>query len=269
MGKRKQRRNRPKQKKELIHIGVPCVGDYLHVGMQQFLAVADRMTIDPAQPWAFEWGVEIGRRPVEFARNCLVKNFLASKASRLWMVDADMIPQPGIFNLLRVDADIAVPKMHAFKRRPETGEPYISTVGYKFNVNGDNRFNSLIPHESAAYDVDGCGTGCIVIRRKVIEDRRLWADPDFDWYGQRTLGADDAPPVFRATYKPNGEILRGEDLDYTWRAKQLGYTVAMHTGVNCGHAKTINLDDIGRIAATAVQAAYERVENAKQIPVDG
>ena len=41
-------------------------------------------------------------------------------------------------------------------------------------------------------------------------------DPNFvDLYGKPTSLVDgDAPPIFRTLYKPNGEVLRGEDIDF-------------------------------------------------------
>lgn len=266
---RKAQKQRPVR--EHVMIAVPCEGDYVHLGVQRLLALADRLSLDPKSPWEFTWTIEVGARPVQYARNKIVQTFLASDAQRLWMIDADMLPEGEIFALLGADADIVVPRMLALKRGQKNNQPRVEACAFAYNRLGDKRFNSIIPTKSGVVDCDGVGTGCTVIRRKVFEDPRMRLDPHYEWQGEAcTLGEDEAPPFFRMLHAPNGRALRGEDLDFSWRAKQLGYTVRMVTGIACGHCKIVNLEDVARIANAGIEAALkaERREDAGTVQVD-
>ena len=69
--------------------------------------------------------------------------------------------------------------------------------------------------------------GATVIRRKVLEDRRLWlAEP-----------REDAIPVFREISDAYGKLCVSEDLDFCTRARALGYSIWCHSGIRWGHLK--------------------------------
>ncbi len=253
--------------KEAVFIGVPCVNEYLHVGVHRFLVWADRLSLDPKHPFSYGWQIMTGKRPIEYARNLLAGTFLRSGASRFLMLDDDMVPKQDIFNLLDVDGDIVAPCMFAKKGSAEIdGEPRLEICAYMWNLKGDHKFNSIIPQPGqSVLDVEGVGTGFIVVRRRVMEDRRLWQNGEFEWHGVKyacdKLPEDEpdewAPPIFRTNYAPNGKILRGEDLDFSRRAHELGYTIRAHMGIRCGHAKVCNLDDMALFANNAISRALK------------
>lgn len=248
----------PRQK-ELIYVAVPAVEDKIHAGISVFLSILDRVSMHPDSPWAFAHEVFPGLRGIDYCRNRIVGKFLRSTASRLWMIDDDMIPSNEMLDLLKVDGDIVVPRMFAFKRAGN--EPSLQCCAFKHNLNGDNKFNAIVPTQPVAVEVDSAGTGCILIRRRVLEDKRMWHESAYEWGGvtchldDERLSENWAPPVFKFHYKPNGEILRGEDLDFCLRARDAGYKIMGHMGVACGHAKLVNLDDVALIANNAIAIA--------------
>jgi hypothetical protein len=59
------------------------------------------------------------------------------------------------------------------------------------------------------------------------------------------------PPVlFRTLHDPDGTVDVGEDVDFTWRARQLGYRLVLDATVRCGHHKVV---DLGQVEAWATR----------------
>lgn len=273
VGKRGQKNKRSAAKKpaerEHIFIGIPCVGDDMHIALLHFLTAIDGVNKNEAAPWKFSWTVKSGLRPVEFARNRIVGEFLKTDANRLFFIDADMIPGTESLQLLHVDADIVSGAAFAFKRSQGGGQPRLELCSYKYNVRGDNKFNSIIPGPGASVlDIDGCGTACMVIRRKVLEDPAMRLAPNYEWYSNEYNVEDEhdgeAPAIFQTHYKPNGEILRGEDLDFCYRAKNAGYSLKLHAGVDFGHVKPMNLSEVGRMMHDTAVRTMEQMRNGNQ-----
>jgi hypothetical protein len=238
-----------------VFVGVPAVADSIHPAVTYFLLRLMMANHHKDCPWWFHFSFSTGKRPVEYARNLLVGKFLETDCQKLMMIDDDMIPDDSALQLLHVPADIVGPRMYAAKLSNEDA-PRIDLCAYKWNSLGDERhapITLLDNNASGLVDVDAVGTGFCVIDRKVLEDRRMWFDGEYQWLshkGDVAAGPDGpdefCPPIFRTHYAPNGRILRGEDLDFCSRAKELGYTVTAHVGVRVGHAKLVNLNDVER-----------------------
>jgi hypothetical protein len=69
---------------------------------------------------------------------------------------------------------------------------------------------------------------------------------------------DQAGPavLFRTVSAPDGTVEVGEDVDFTWRARLLGYSVVLEGSIRCGHQKTV---DLGQVEAWAAGARRPRV----------
>lgn len=189
---------------------------------------------------------ERGATPVDIARNRICKRFIESKCDVLWMIDDDTLPPENLGDLLTVDGDIVSPIIVGAQPVPPDGKLGIFNVAYMKNPKGDWRTMDWEVRDTGILDIDAAGTGCLMIRRHVLEDPRMRLPSRFvDHFGQeRELDADDPPAIFAIHRKPNGEWLCGEDLSFCDRAKSLGYSIKLHTGVVCGHLKQIDLKSL-------------------------
>ena len=242
-------------KRENIFVAIPVRtgSDNLGIGVYRFLHLLQAMNFQPGFPYHFEWQIVIDKYPIEWARNLLVGLFLKSKSSRLWFVDNDMVPHENFMEILKSDADITGAMALAFDHANEQKQIPTRIKPCIFQHNPDaESFNSIVPQQGdVEIEVDALGTATMLIRRKVLEDRRLWGPVEYTDLRGEPRSLDDersdhdwAPPVFRFLRKPNGNGLRGEDIDFSWRAKQLGYRVTAFPGVRVGHQKQINLDSV-------------------------
>jgi GT2 family glycosyltransferase len=84
---------------------------------------------------------------------------------------------------------------------------------------------------NAIFEIDACGTGCLLIHRSVLEKMREMADPhqgtDWCWFWDGPL---------------NG-IWISEDLLFSRRVRQLGFPIYVNTAAILPHQKTYWLDE--------------------------
>jgi hypothetical protein len=242
------------------------------IGIYQFLTLLERLGMQPDYPYKFSWQIMNGLRPVEYARNRLVGAFLKNtKAERLWFIDEDMLPTQTSLELLDVDADIVAGRAWAFDHPNGNRGPSLKLCIFDYNKLGDYKFNPVVPENgSSVMDVTAAGTATMLISRAVLEDPRMnlpGAYTGLDGIVHSVdveREADDwAPPVFRTLYKPNGHILRGEDLDFCLRAHELGYSIKAHVGSEFGHLKEVNLNDVAAMAEAVARRVASTVGNAE------
>lgn len=167
-------------------------------------------------------------------RNLIVKNFLDdSNADWLLMMDSDETISLEAFDLL-------IETAHKDDR------PFVCALVFaQFFDNGVMRPVPAIYnlHESGAmlpiddypkneiFQVDGTGTGCVLIHRDVLEKVRATANPnqgtDWCWFFD---GAIDGRWF-------------SEDLLFSRKVGSLGIPIYCHTGAILGHKKSFWLDD--------------------------
>jgi hypothetical protein len=113
-------------------------------------------------------------------------------------------------------------------------------------------------------DVDGVGTAMMLIKRHVLEDRRLWQHPAYFAFDgtPMVMGEEDAPPVFREVRKPNGQLDISEDLDFCYRAKQLGYRIVVNHGAKCHHHKRVDVLQVIEWGLRHAESAIEERQRA-------
>ena len=185
--------------------------------------------------------------------------FKGDSFERMMFIDFDTIPPENALELFDVDADIAIGIVPVFKGQPggKPGAMYFNIYQY---LNETDKFQPVAPHrEPTAIDVDAGGCAAMIIRRKVLEDKRMWHDPNWtDIKGtSKCLEDHEAPPIFRMHHKPNGEILIGEDVDFCLRAKVLGYSVKAYSGTLFGHIKDLNMLDMMTLQDVAITRGME------------
>jgi|TARA_Y100000310_G_scaffold312222_1_gene359299 hypothetical protein len=154
-------------------------------------------------------------KPITNNRNTIVQKFLATDCDYLMMVDSDIVPPINILNLADFDKDIITPLMFVkqkgmliplFLKRNRDGmydaADYLGKVGLQ--------------------EVDATGTGCIIIKREVVEEMKH---------------------LFKNRYDEDGIKVLGNDFAFCQDAKKLGFRVWVHLDYVAGHHSTQDLKD--------------------------
>jgi len=182
-------------------------------------------------------------------RNRAAQLFLQSDADRLWFIDNDTIFPEDIFELPEVDGDIVTLPY------PFVGTMTPAICNYMDLNDFSKGMEDVVPGRDGIADVNGTGLGCTLIRRKVLEDPKMYYQTTYMTSDGKMKDLKDdptePPPIFCFKRKPNGFWEMGEDYDFCIRAKRLGYSIKIRMKSICGHLKTIDLKD-----------AFERTERA-------
>lgn len=255
------------KRKERIFVAIPTLGGVVGLGIWKFLEACRKINDDPTVPWHFEHSIVNGKRPVEYARNVLAGQFLETDCERLWFLDADMRPTENLRQLLTVEGDVVAGRALIWDNKTDDKSPGLRPSVFRYNERGDYKFTPLLPAAgSQVVDADAVGTATMLVRRAVLEDPKMRVPSRYVGLDGEVHDLDDeveredyAPAIFRTPSKPNGEPLRGEDLDFCLRAKACGYSIRAHLGVGVGHLKTVDLEEVAQF----VDLAYQRVLAAR------
>ena len=157
-------------------------------------------------------------KPISYNRNKIVQDFLSRKdCDYLIMIDNDIIPPPNILNLVDYDKDIITPVLFAYQQSQVIP---LAVMRRK----EDGFYTPIDPQkQTGLIEVDGNGTGCMIIRRDVLEKVRAPFLNEYDADGMKTTGLDFA---------------------FCRRAKELGFSVWCHFGYICSHYTTVDLKQI-------------------------
>lgn len=156
-------------------------------------------------------------KPITNNRNMIVQKFLAIKdCDYLMMIDDDIIPPPNILNLVDFEKDIITPLM--FVQQKGTLIP----LYLRRNADGIYDAGNYLK-EKGLQEVDATGTGCIIIKREVLEKL-------------------DHP--FRNEYDRDGIKKLGNDFNFCKRAKELGFKVWVHLDYISDHISECSLREI-------------------------
>lgn len=159
--------------------------------------------------------------PREWAKNRCVQTFLSGNHDRLLICDGDMTPSieawDSVMALLDDGFDAAVARCLIGKKDAGAYAPMPAI--YEL---AEDRYQPV----DKAGEVDGIGGAFTAYTRRLLADERLWV-------AERS--------VFRNVLEPDGRISWSEDLDFCYRAKELGYRFAA-SPERVGHLKTVDLD---------------------------
>lgn len=192
-----------------------------------------------------EFGTQIARQ-----RNALFRDFLTETESEwLWMVDTDHVLPP---DTLRRMYDVAVE--HDVKVLGAATPIWVRDARtarlnvWEMSANGRRVHMDDVPRDALVPCLTG--GGCLLVHREVIE------------------ATDDgsAAPWFRDTY--DGAAPVGEDFYFVDKVVAAGYTPHVHTGIQIGHTKTIDLfvDDVPQPRPiVAVIPTIDRTEGLRSV----
>jgi len=164
---------------------------------------------------------------VDNNRNNIVKKFLESNWDYLIMIDEDNPPNRNPLELLDLNKDVMVCPTPIIQK--EMNPPIYFAV---YNKEGDNFKGAKYKGEKLQRIYTG-GTGCIIIKRQVLE-------------------AMKAP--FESEWNEDGTRGKGSDLYFCEKANKKGFEVWTHWDYICSHYKTVNLLDILEIIKNQVSS---------------
>jgi hypothetical protein len=231
-------------KKEHILVCLLTYRDSVNVSFLWWIDQLRNLNSDEKHPRTYEIMYVPGLRPVSFARNVAATNFLNHPtADRLWFIDDDLVPTENSLKIFDSNADIVSGLYWLLLMKD--GNPNLSTAIYTKSgaafeqINPKNR---LIGQDIV--NIDAAGTGTLLIKRKVLEDKRMLNSMEYlsaEGYPTQ-LSNEEAIPLFKTLYKANGSEERSEDIDFVWRAKQLGFSCEAVLDARFFHKKEVLID---------------------------
>ena len=154
-------------------------------------------------------------RPHDYARNCAVRMFLQHNHTHLLFIDSDTEPPQDV-----------VDRLLAHRAPVVTGcYPVAMTGGLMYaltrrDADGAHHCLEHLDFPDQPFAVDGCGAGCLLIRRDVLIA--------LDW------------PWFRWVERPDGHQT-GEDIFFADRCRDAGIPILADPTVKCRHYKRLDL----------------------------
>lgn len=229
-------------KKEKILIALLTFGDSVSVSFIEWINELKALNSDPEHPRLYDVMYVPGLRPVAYARNMAVSNFLNnSNADKLWFIDDDLVPTEGSLRIFDSNADIVSGLYYLLFI--EDGRPSISSCIYSKRPGG---FAHINPKERMIgqdiIPIDSAGTGSLLIDRKVFSDRMMNSPEYTSADGDPAILNNGVFPFFRTIYKADASEERSEDIDFVWRAKQLGYRCECVLDARFFHKKKMLID---------------------------
>jgi hypothetical protein len=174
---------------------------------------------------------------VHISRNWQTRQFMARKEFKyLLLLDADeSVPWWVPFQLAELDLPVVSGVVCGF-----TAERGIFACVAVKGEDGKARFPSVTETKTiparGVQEVHNAGTGCLMIRRDVME--KLWARFDADpSFGQPF----SIPEAEQNTAAIQGALPRGEDICFTDRCRALDIPISVDWGCKLGHQKPFNL----------------------------
>ncbi len=173
------------------------------------------------------------------ARNAIVEDFLATDCDILWFLDSDVVPPRHVMDLVALHADkweAAGAPYPVFMAQPGQDTRQIVFTVYK-GAAGNGLGAANIPMEGHDW-VDGIATGCIFIKRSVLEKMKA--------------------PYFEFHYNPETrELIKGEDFDFCFKLKELGIKFFIDYSATCKHMKNVCLLEMNNYAMSYAKKAVE------------
>lgn len=233
-----------------VMLGIPCLKAQLTTSIATLMCDCVMESLKPGGRFVYSFHIINDYFPTEYARNVICRHFLEGNADYLWFIDSDTMPDANSFKLFDVDADI-VAGVYPIGRQ-ERGNRVLALDWGLYNQAPEHEFGWVaLPLEAyqkgEVIDVDAAATGCMLIKRHVIEYFAKAAARD----------EDNTPAVFAWPKKPSGKSVCSDDFDFCKRAKAAGFGLKVHTAVRWGHLKFKDMRDVYEQLKSAWQAGYE------------
>lgn len=220
-------------KQKIILIGMPSYGGLIPATMVQSL-----LQLHKPLPCAF---MIVERQRIDKARNGIALEALKQGADYLFFVDDDNpIPPDTLEKLLEDDKDVIIAPI--LGRNPDEEGRYPLCAFYKEEVVADGKKLNLYRNvekfrdEGYLHRIDAAGTGCMLIKRKVLEKM-------FKKYGEYMFEFGDIK--FKKPIKVDGKKYErrtmSEDCEFSERVTEEGFEIWLDDRIRPLHVTTYNL----------------------------
>ena len=173
--------------------------------------------------------------PIDTLRNDLVQSALSAGATKLIMLDTDMLYHPRTITSL-LARNLPIVGALCFRRYP----PFDSIM-LRGDVNGYMPVDEWEPDELV--EVDATGAGCIMY------DMSIFREMPFPWF------------KFRSTEKGEGI---GEDIGFCQDLKAAGYRIYVDTSVPCDHLTTMAVNHKTNLLYRAMKTKWAEKLDAEK-----
>jgi len=199
--------------KPKVFIAIPTVGN-MRTELAMFLLQLKQNDYDVRMSFTLSGGVIHNR-------NLLVKSFLETDCEWFLFIDSDTVPPSNILDMIENNKTICSGVSHIYKDNNFSISVYGKYKG-KLNYIQEDSKEDLI-------EVDGVGTGCLLIHRKVFD--RL------------------NKPYFETVYDKNGMVEVSEDLNFCKKAQEAKFKIWVDKRMVVSHYKTVNLSTVWTMLA--------------------
>lgn len=185
-------------------------------------------------------------QPVDANRNKMVKNFLEDEDNKwMLMVDSDVVPPRDVLSMVEHGKPVVSAVCTIKKGR---GSP-LPTV---MQLNEDGTTYQNVPlteyyekiRDDGLLQVEGAGTGCILVRRDVLENMQ--------------------PPWFKFLYDEYGLLKLGEDFYFSRKVMENSdYDMYVDTTQVCGHHKKVDLTEYAETVAEVKRRCLKKKEGGE------
>ena len=180
------------------------------------------------------------------ARNGCVARFLAQPAAtHLMFIDADIQFEPAaVLRMLRLDRDVLCGicplKKYRFERLPEALAHRLplpaALVDFAMNLEPASLAQGRVRMEDGCVEVLECGTGFMMIRRRVIEQMiAAWPELHYQDNMLHDPRVRDFYALFEPMIDPETRAYLSEDYAFCRRWRQRGGTIWADLTVRLGH----------------------------------
>ena len=164
---------------------------------------------------------------IDHNRNEIAYQFLKTDCQWLLMIDDDNPPLKNPLELIELNKDVIVCPTLMYKGGDDT------KIAYNVFKEKKDRIETLVYRGgSRLQQIDRGGSGCILIRRDVLESMDKPFESIID---QKT-----------------GRRIIGEDIAFSLKARQKGFKIFTHWGYSCSHYKVVDLLDVARFTINTI-----------------
>lgn len=158
------------------------------------------------------------KKPASHNRNLAVQDFLKTDCTHFLSIDHDVIPTKNPFHLVKEDKDIIGLPARVFQKG------MFNWVVYNHDDNNEGFYNPVdIRGKEGLIEADVVGSGCILIKREVLENIK-------------------AP--FSRKWNEDGTTKYGLDFYFCIKAKEQGYKAYCAVDYKCEHFKEMGINQI-------------------------